>query len=308
MTIIYILSFVLLIVAIAVLLGLSPERITDDFSRILTPKQTLRDRARIAQGKKKSRKLSQEFAEIREALAATGKDRQFAVVCAASLFLCVGGVVLSLFMGNVFIMPVLAATMAVLPFVHVKSALSFYKKHVEEEIETALSIISTSYVRSEDIVGAVSENIGYLKPPVKEIFAGFVSETTAINSDIKVALCHLRERVDNQIYREWCDCLIQCQYDRTMKTSLMPIVGKLTDVRIVNNELKTILAEPKKEYWMMAGLVVGNVPLLYLLNKDWFHTLMNTVLGNVILALCGLVIAVTALIMMKLVKPIEYKR
>jgi hypothetical protein len=190
----------------------------------------------------------------------------------------------------------------------VKSSLAYYKKHVETEIETALSSISTAYVRSDNIVGAVTENIGYLKPPVKGMFAGFVAETTAINSDIKTALRHLRERIDNQIFREWCDCLLQCQDDRSMKTSLMPIVNKLTDVRIVNNELKTMLAEPKKEYMMMVILVIGNIPLLYLLNKDWFTALMNTVPGKIVLAVCGVVIAVTSLFMTKYTRPIEYKR
>ena len=308
MIIIYILSLILFIAAVALLLGLTPERIADDFSRVLTPEQSLSDRAKIAQGKKKSRRISKEFANIKQALMATGNAKKFTVICSMSLFLFVGGVVFSLFIGNMFLMPVLAVIMAVIPFIHAKSALSYYRKHVEEEIETALSIISTSYVRNDNIVNAVAENIGYLKPPVKDIFGSFVSETTSINSDIKAALCRLRERVDNQIYREWCDCLIQCQDDRTLKTSLMPIVNKLTDVRIVNNELTTILAEPKKEYWMMVALVIGNIPLLYMLNKDWYNTLMNTVFGNIILAVCGVVIAVTSVIMMKLVKPIEYKR
>jgi hypothetical protein len=198
--------------------------------------------------------------------------------------------------------------MAVIPYLHAKSSLVYYKKHVEEEIETALSIISTSYVRSDNIVASVAENIGYLKPPVRGIFQCFVSETTAISADIKAALRRLRDRVDNQVYHEWCDCLIQCQDDRTLKTSLLPIVNKLTDVRIVNNELKTLLAEPKKEYWMMVGLLIGNIPLLYLLNREWYETVMFSLFGKIILAVSGVVIAVTATLMMKYTKPVEYKR
>lgn len=43
-------------------------------------------------------------------------------------------------------------------------------------------------------------------------------------------------------------------------------------------------------------MVVGNVPLLYMINKDWFGTLMYTTLGKVILAICGIAIFVTALV------------
>ena len=138
-------------------------------------------------------------------------------------------------------------------------------------METALSIITTSYIRSDDIVGAVNENITYLKPPLKEIFQSFVGETMMISSDIKDALRNLKDKIDNDIYKEWCDTLISCQDDRTLNDTLLSVVGKLTDVRIVNNDLKTMLGEVKKEYWMMVLLVVGNIPLLYALNKDWYN-------------------------------------
>ena len=96
------------------------------------------------------------------------------------------------------------------------------------------------------------------------------------------------------------------QDDRTLKDTLLPIVAKLTDVRIVNNELKTLLGEVKKEYWMMVCLVVCNIPLLYVLNKDWYDALMFTLPGKIVLAICGVVILITAVLMMKYTRPVEY--
>ena len=93
-----------------------------------------------------------------------------------------------------------------------------------------------------------------------------------------------------------------------MKDTLLPVVSKLTDVRIVNNELKGLLSAARNEYWVMVALVVGNIPLLYVLNKDWFHTLIYETSGKVVLGICGVVILVTALFMLKFTKPIEYKR
>ncbi len=80
------------------------------------------------------------------------------------------------------------------------------------------------------------------------------------------------------------------------------------DVRIVNNELKTMLDSVQKEYWTMVLLVVGNIPLMYMLNKDWFGTLVNTLPGKAVIALSGMVIVITAIFMLKFTKPIEYKR
>ena len=140
------------------------------------------------------------------------------------------------------------------------------------------------------------------------MFCAFEGDATAVSSNIKRALFNLREKVDDEIFREWCDTVIQCQDDRTLKDTLLSVVAKLTDVRIVNSELKTMLASVRNEYWMMVALVVGNIPLLYLLNKDWFNTLMFSTPGKAVLGICGAVILITALFMLKFTKPIQYKR
>lgn len=304
----YLLSFLLLVAGIVILLGITPETVTDDMMRFISPKQTLRDKAQIAKGRKKSRRITREILHIKEALEVTGKGRQFTIACAASVVLVVAGCVIAVLLNNWFLIPVFAVAFAMLPFLFAKSTISAYEKHIREEMETALSIITTSYIRSDDIVGAVSENVTYLKPPMREIFQGFIGDATMISSDVKEAIRNLKEKVDNDIYREWCDTLIACQDDRTLKDTLLPIVGKLTDVRIVNNELKTMLGEVRKEYWMMVCLVIVNIPLLYVLNRDWYRALMFTLPGKIVLAVCAVVILVTALLMMKYTRPIEYKR
>ena len=179
---------------------------------------------------------------------------------------------------------------------------------MREELETALSIVTTSYIRTDDIVNAVRENLIYLKPPVHDIFTAFVSDALYISADTKLALRHMREKISNEIFREWCETLLSCQDDRTLKDTLLPIVSKLTDVRIVNSELKTMLGEVRKEYWTMVLMVVGNIPLMYVLNREWFETLVFSLPGKAVLALCGAVIVVTAVLMMRFTKPVEYRR
>lgn len=68
----------------------------------------------------------------------------------------------------------------------------YYEKNTKEELETALSIITTSYVRSDDIVAAVRENIKYIKPPPRDVFKSFEGEATAISSNIKRSLYKLK--------------------------------------------------------------------------------------------------------------------
>lgn len=308
MTFVYLICFLLLAVGAVLLLKLTPERITGDLMRFISPKQTLRDKVLTRKGKKKSRKITVELRRIKDALEQTGKGNQFAVACAASLLLMIVGCVIAIMIDNPFLVPVFAIAFAMIPFIYAKRTVAYYDNHVKEELETALSIITTSYVRTDDIVSAVKENIQYLKPPVKDIFAGFVAENMMISSDVKQSIRHLKEKVNNSIFAEWCETLIACQDDRTLKDTLMPIVTKLTDVRIVNNEIKGMLSSARIEYYMMAGMVVGNIPLLYFLNKDWFNALMFTTLGKLVLAICGLVIIVTAVLMLRFTKQIEYRK
>ena len=303
-----VISSVLIIISIVCLFGLTPEQVTDDLMRLITPNDTMRDRSRNLRGNKKKHRLYRTLVKMKTALAVTGKSKQCTIVCCASLVLFAAGIILSVLIDNIFLMPVLSVAFALIPFFYTTSTLSYYEKNTKEELETALSIITTSYVRSDDIVAAVRENIKYIKPPLRDVFKSFEGEATAISSNIKRALYKLKSMVDNEIFWEWCDTLIQCQDDRTLKDTLLPIVAKLTDVRIVNSELKTMLSSARNEYWFMVALVVGNIPLLYLLNKDWFHTLLFTTPGKLVCGICGMVILITALFMMKFTKPVEYKR
>ncbi len=193
----------------------------------------------------------------------------------------------------------------------IKTKMKEFKKQLllnKGDLETALSIITTSYVRNDSIINAVKENIRYLKPPIKGIFESFLAETSSITPDIKVAILHLKEKISDSIFEEWCDVLLSCQNDRTLKDTLMPVVSKLTDVRLVNNSLKTMLDNARREYYTMVVMVVANIPILYLINKDWYNALMNTTLGKIVLAICAVVILITAMRLNKITKPVEYKR
>lgn len=308
MTALYIIGFLLLTVGTVFILKLTPDQISEDISAFFDKKQSLRDKALTARGQKRKNKLIAELEKTKRALEETGKEKQFSVACAAALLLVVTGCVIAIAIDNPFLIPVLAVAFAMIPFAYLKKTISIYEMHVKEELETALSIVTTSYVRNDNIVQAVKENIEYLKPPVRGIFESFIAETTVISPDIRQAIRNLRDKIQNTIFEEWCDTLIACQSDRTLKDTLMPVVSKLTDVRLVNNSLKTMLAETRREYYIMVAMVLGNIPLLYCLNKDWYDALMFTTFGKIVLTVCGVVILFTLVKMIKYTKPVEYKR
>ena len=140
------------------------------------------------------------------------------------------------------------------------------------------------------------------------MFRSFLTRIKHIDPDMNAALAELKSTIDNEVWREWCEALAACQYDHSLKSTLNPIVGKLSDMRIINGELENLVFASRKEFISMAALVVLNIPLLYFLNKDWYAALMTTVPGKVALAVCAAAIFLSFARVVKLTQPIEYRR
>ena len=292
-----------------ILLSLSPMEFTDSvFKSIMNKPRSIKDEINEITKRKKMSYFRREIVEVQSILKLTGREGWFPMICAVSLFLFAIGSGVAIVLGNFFSVPVLGIGFMLLPFWYVRLTQTHFKRDIAAELETALSIITTAYLRNEDIVTAVEENIDYLNPPVLSVFKGFVYRIKMINPDIAAGLEDIKEQLENAVFREWCDALIACQIDRNLKTTLTPIVSKLSDMRVVNGELENMIFEPRKEFISMQLLVVGNIPLLYFLNKDWYNTLMHTPLGQIILAICFAAIFVSAAFVIKLTQPIEYRR
>ena len=56
------------------------------------------------------------------------------------------GAVLALLIGNVYMVPILGIGFSLIPIWYLRSTAASYKKHLNEELETAISIITTSYL------------------------------------------------------------------------------------------------------------------------------------------------------------------
>ena len=309
MTLILFIAFISLAGGALILLGISPLELVDG---ILKPfKRTdnsIKSRIIGVTQKKKVKGIKLIIKETKEILATTNKSSKFSFLYILSLAMLIVGVFLALAISNLFLIPVLAIGMALLPFWYVLFTAAFYKKQLNAELETALSVITASYLRTESIITAVDENITYLNPPVVDVFKGFLNQTRLINSNIRIAVEALKEKIDNHVFQEWCDAVIACQEDKNLKSTLLPIVSKLSDMRVVASELEYLLYEPMKEFITMAVLLVGNIPLLYFLNRGWFNTLMFHPVGKFILAITGIVIFISLAAVIRLSKPIKYRR
>lgn len=310
MTILVTLAFLLAVTGSFILLSLSPFTFLEGLAVYIRPQKTsMKSRIEKSRKNKQPKGLKLLFLETKEVLRITGKSGIFTALCILSMLLFVVGAMIALTMKNNYLVPVLAAGLALLPFYYVKLTAGRHKRQINTELETALSIITTSYLRGKNtIIRAIEENQPYLNPPVAEVFRNFLLQAKLINSNTKEALAGLKTGIDNAVFHEWVDGVIACQDDYNLKTILPPIVAKLSDMRVVSAELDLLLFEPVKEYITMVILLLGSIPLMYFLNKDWYQTLMFTEFGKVLLAICAGVIFLSVAAVAKHTRPIEYKR
>ena len=257
------------------------------FHRLLDAPKGIREEILEETKRRKKSYFRREIEEVQAILKTTDREELFPLLCTASLLLFAAGAAIAVMIGNVFLIPVLACGFLFLPFWYIRLTASHFKK--------------------DDILTSVEDKLEYLNPPVKTVFADFVSRIRLIDPDLEAALEELKGKIENDVFMEWVDALKSCLYDRSLKTTLTPIVAKLSDMRIVNAELEYLVFEPRKEFITMVVLAVGNIPLLYFLNQSWYDTLMHTIPGQIMLAVTGAIIFVSTACVIKLTKPIEYR-
>lgn len=305
---IYLVGSLLMSAGIVVLLGITPEIVTNDIMSLLTRERSLKYKVAKAQGKVKQSKFQQLILNVRNALTATHSENKFSLMISFSVIGICAGFLLAALMQNLLIIPLACGVCIILPYGYVNMLLTNYNNRISNELETALSIITTNYVSNDDLISAVEQSIDYINPPVQQPFRKFLTQTKLINSNVKLAIENLKSEINNEVFHEWCDSLIECQDNITLKKTLQPITARLSDIRIVNAELKNLLMSPRKEHIMMVGITLANYPLLYLLNKEWFSVLTDTLAGQVLNCVVGVIVIVTIALAYKYTQPIQYKR
>ncbi|MCL2050852.1 MAG: hypothetical protein FWG91_03835 [Lachnospiraceae bacterium] len=303
--------FALLVASISLILKVKPQ----DFIEMAQKRRqthnenkTMAEIVRDAKRNKKDGYLRRLFRETKEVLRVMDKTETFNALLAVSAILMASGIFAAVMVDNLFLIPVLAAGFGLAPFYYIKITENRFMKLLNDELETTLGIITTSYLRGNNtFLNAVEENLPYLMPPMCHLFEAFAFNVKHVTPNIKEALETLKGGLNNDIFKEWIDAVILCLDNHNLKPTLPPIVSKLSDLRAVSLEMENIMFPPLYEYAMMMLMLIGVVPLLYILNKNWFHILISTGLGKFLLAFGAGAIFMTAASVIRHIKPVTYQ-
>lgn len=269
--------------------------------------ETLKEIVEKLDGKKKENYIQRSKNTALDIFNKVGQKGKYHKTLKLSAMLSVSGAVFGLLIRNIPLAIVLAVGLYFLPLWCTKFYLFSYKKFIGEELEVALSLITTSYMRKNDIILSVQENLQHMKNPIRSKFTAFVNSAQDVNENILAEIEKLKSNIDNSLFREWCDVLILCQTDSSLKSSLLPIVTKFSDVKVQQMENETNMMLPLREAVTMILITISTIPLLYFINADWFGYLVNTFLGQLTMAITAVVIFLTVNKAISLSEPIEYE-
>lgn len=313
MLFLYFLSFFLLCAGIFSLLRILPADLLHDGSALLLrlrsqKKLNLKQQIKRSVREKKIRGIRKILADSRNVLVLTHQTDRLRWYLSASVILSISGILIGALFQNLFLIPVLAVGLPLLPWLSILLRAATFEKQLNEELETALSMITTSYLRSDNIIESIRENVGSIHYPVREIFEKFLIQADLISSDITQLLEKMRDSLDNAVWRNWVDQVILCREDRTLKSTLQPIVSRLSNVREISGKLDNNMYEPIKEFVSMAVLNILNFPLIRLMYPEWYHSLTDRTGGQILIAAVFTVVFVSLCACVTKSRPVEYRR
>lgn len=300
-----IISVVFMVIGIFMMLRVTPVDITQDLMNLLRPADKLRTLANDVQANRQRGGLYGELHRIRNTMEATGRGKMFPLAMSSVLGLAVLGVIFCMMLNNYWLLPTFVVGLGSLPFLYMGSAVNYYEKTIRDELETALSIITNAYIRTDDIVVAVEENLEFIKPPLRKTFEKFVQDSVVMASN-KEIIVRLRDRLSDQVFYEWCTILLQCQDDRTLKENLQPTLSKLTDIRLINSQIEAVIATAKTEYFALVGFTAVSLPLLEVFSPGALDLLWNSGFGKFLIGLVSFVVLLTYFRMRHVTRPVDF--
>lgn len=240
-----------------------------------------------------------------EMLKSSRSDMTFEKYIRISLLFSLCGIIIGVLVNNILLSVVLAVGMLFVPFEYLAVKQTAYTQIINEQTETALSLITNSYLQSGDIIQAVKENLHRTEPPFYNLFAEFIAEKTFVDSNICRNIRKLKSKVDNSFFNEWCDTLILCQQDRELMYVLPTIVEKMSDIKQIQEELNTQMYNIYKDHISVTLVVAANIPLMRFLNAEWCRLLTGTLAGQIIVAVTFAVIFIATAYVVKVNKPVS---
>lgn len=259
MKFLFAIAFLCLVICILIIFKVDTKSISDTLNNMQKKKPTLKKLSL----KKKQGKIKTSFNNIVLALNTMGQIGSLYRIILISFLLIIMGAFAGFTFGNIYLSIVFAIILASIPFIYVRIQYIEYKALLIDEMEVALSVITSSIERTENIITAFEENVDNIGKPLQTVFLKFIYSVNH-NIPMEQAIDEMKTKITHSVFIDWCDNLKRVHKDRSLISSLRPIVDRITNIKIATGEAKNILSEATSEFISVAVLSVVFMILSYL--------------------------------------------
>lgn len=270
---------------------------------------SLKDKIDIINGKNSfgTNAIKNYFFDVKLILAKMNKVDAYPKIRLLAIIIAMAILIACFAIDNSLIAIVLVPVGFIIPFQLVKIRYRKYNKKLEEELETALSLITISYTRTTNLLQSVNECMDTLPPTVKPYFEDFYFEATSVSASLATALVNLKTKIENRTFQQWVDRVLVCLNDRSSIPSLQNYVNEFADNRAIQDELDAEVFSCKVEMYMMIGFVFFTPVLLYFLQKEAVGHLFHDTPGKIAVFVALLLVVVVFFAGNHIAKPVKFR-
>ncbi|EOE7347215.1 hypothetical protein PV669_16430 [Clostridioides difficile] len=301
--------FLLILTGLFLIFNISIKDYTENIQAFYEreKKKSIKEKIEIATNKKREKGLTPLVRDTKAILKATNRVGMFSTICLISSSLLFIGILISITIRNYYLIPILSVGLSMLPFQYINFSAGFYRNQISEDLSISLSAITTAYSRNDDVIKSIEENVNLCNPSIKFAFDEFLIEVKCIRPDVVYSLENLKNKIDNDIFREWVKRAIKCQKDRTLKSLLMSTVSKFSIVKIYNEKIHHNTYLPVKRFALMTLITYGFLGSFFFMEKEWWNILTDTIQGKIGVSVIVLWTFISIVNIVKICMPIDYK-
>ncbi len=219
------------------------------------------------------------------------------VTCAIGGFFAGRVVFSSLFLSVIVGVLALLIPMIVLSFRQSKS-----KSKRLDRLASSMMILSNSYLVTQDFITTVKDNLAVLEYP--EPFRDFLAYATMMDSDVRMALRRMENKVSNPYFSQWVDALVLAQDDRSLRYVAVSVVDSMHDVLQAQEESDAAMYSVWREYLVTLALIFS-VPLVFkLLMREAYVTMTTSFVGQGLMVLLLIAVVFSVFRAIKINRPL----
>lgn len=151
-------------------------------------------------------------------------------------------------------------------------------------METDLSLITNTYLLTNNFLDSVRTSMKNIHSPLKESFEHFLFDVDNTTPNILYALDSLAERINYFTFNEWVEKIKESQRNSDLRENLVFIIERLSKIRKADDKLDKKFMADSAGYTILYIGTLSLIGLFSFMHRGAFLALMNTAIGNIIVA------------------------